>query len=391
MEAGRASLWPVLPALVFPFSVLGAKRGRERIQDFDFPSMPDGTFLDSWGASLPARGVCGVTRPKKTNRLLEGVLFSAVLWALSFAAATAEEEDAFGPIAWAEVAPLAPKSLLVGVARFDSTLLAVGERGHVLVSEDGGASWTQAKVPTRSLLTAVATIEGGRAWAVGHDAVILHSTDGGRSWTRQYFAPDEGSPLLDVWFENANHGIAVGAYALYLETEDGGETWEGREVDEEERHWNAIAHGLDGTLYVAAESGVVFRSVDKGRSWEMKETPYRGSFLGCLCLSNGAVLVYGLRGNVYRSTDRGESWQHIPTDQTVTLMGGTQTSDGSVVIVGLSGTLLVSEDEGLTFRSMNRPDRQALGAAVQGGPGRLLLFGENGVSLLEEVLKGSSS
>lgn len=319
------------------------------------------------------------------------VFFGAALWVLSYASAQAEEEDAFGPIVWAETARLAPKSLLVDVARSDNTLIAVGERGHVLLSEDGGANWSQARVPTRSLLTAVTTLEGGHAWAVGHDAVILHSADGGKTWTRQYFAPDEGSPLLDVWFENASHGIAIGAYALFLETHDGGKTWERRDVDEEERHWNAIAHAPDGTLYVAAESGVVFRSTDKGKSWELKETPYRGSFLGCLCLSNGAVLVYGLRGNVYRSTDRGESWQHIPTDQTVTLMGGTQTSDGVLVIVGLSGTLLVSTDSGLSFRSMNRPDRHALGAAIQGAPGSLLLFGENGVSLVEGLLKGSSS
>lgn len=319
------------------------------------------------------------------------VFFGASVWVLFYAPAQAEEEDAFGPMVWAEPARLAPQSLLVGVARSGSTLLAVGERGHILLSEDGGATWTQARVPTRSLLTAVTTVEGGQAWAVGHDAVILHSADAGKSWTRQYFAPDEGSPLLDVWFENASHGIAVGAYALFLETQDGGKTWERRDVDEEERHWNAIGHAPDGTLYVAAESGVVFRSADKGKSWEMKETPYRGSFLGCLCLSNGTVLVYGLRGNVFRSTDRGESWQHIPTGQTVTLMGGTQTPDGTVVIVGLSGTLLVSDDGGLSFRSMNRPDRHALGAAIQGAPGRLLLFGENGVSLVEEALKGSSS
>lgn len=305
--------------------------------------------------------------------------------------ALAEEEDAFGPIPWAETARLAPNSLLVDASHFDNTLIAVGERGHILLSEDGGASWTQARVPTRSLLTAVTTVGGTHAWAVGHDAVILHSADGGKTWTRQYFAPDEGSPLLDVWFENENHGIAVGAYALFLETKDGGKTWERRDVDEEERHWNAIARAPDGTLYVAAESGVVFRSGDKGKSWELKETPYRGSFLGCVCLSNGAVLVYGLRGNVYRSTDRGESWQHIPTDQTVTLMGGTQIPDGTVVVVGLSGTLLVSTDGGSSFRSMNRPDRQALGAVIQGAPGRLLLFGEHGVSQVEGFLKGSSS
>lgn len=301
------------------------------------------------------------------------------------APSAAEDQKKTEPVEWSEPARLAPKSLLLDAALLDQKIIAVGERGHVLVSEDGGGNWTQVRTPTRSLLTATAVVDGRYAWAVGHDAVILYTADGGSTWSRQHDAPEEGTPLLDVWFENKNHGIAVGAYGLFLETRDGGTTWESRPVDEEERHWNAIAGSQDGTLYVAAESGVVFRSSDKGKSWDPLETPYKGSFLGVICLSDGPVLVFGLRGNVFRSADRGDTWQEIATDTTVSLLGATQCSDGKVVIVGLSGTLLISQDKGLSFHTVNRPDRQALAAVVERNPGGLLLFGENGVNLVDDA------
>ena len=51
--------------------------------------------------------------------------------------------------------------------------VAVGARGHILVSSDAGATWTQSPhVPTLALLTAVTMLDEQRAWVVGHDETI---------------------------------------------------------------------------------------------------------------------------------------------------------------------------------------------------------------------------
>ena len=286
---------------------------------------------------------------------------------------------------WSESARLADKSLLLDAAQQGDRLIAVGERGNVLLSEDGGSTWTQVLVPTRRTLTGVALTEQGHAWAVGHDAVIVHSADGGKTWTLQYEAPEKGSPLLDVWFENPEHGLAVGAYALVLETRDGGKTWEQLSVDEVVRHFNAIRQSSDGTLFVAAETGAVFRSGDKGKTWEALRSPYEGSFFGLLGLSDGSLLVFGLRGHLYRSADRGESWQEIPTGITSSLMSGVQRRDGSVVLVGLSGTVLLSRDGGNTFAPRNRPDRMGLAAVLEPKGGGIVSFGEGGVVRIQDL------
>ncbi len=300
------------------------------------------------------------------------LLFAGTLWAEEPAARTEKAK-------WSELKPLAARSILLDTELCGKDLVAVGERGHVLVSKDSGSTWKQIHVPTRSMLTALAVAEGGRLWAVGHDAVIMHSADGGESWTLQQFKPEELTPLFDVWFENASHGFAVGAYGLFYETQDGGKTWKKRFVDEEERHWYGITESPDGTLYVPGEFGAVFRSEDKGKTWQVLTTPYEGTFFGSLALKDGSLLIFGLRGNLFRSTDRGETWNTIKTGTTASLLGGVQMQNGTIVIAGLSGTLLISKDNAASFQLVNRPDRLGISTLLEVGPGQLLLFGEEGV------------
>ncbi len=86
----------------------------------------------------------------------------------------------------AQDSPLASRRLLQSVARAGDRLVAVGPRGHIVVSADGGQSWKQSAVPVSSDLTAVYFVNDKNGWAVGHDGVILASSDGGTSWVKQF-------------------------------------------------------------------------------------------------------------------------------------------------------------------------------------------------------------
>ena len=66
-----------------------------------------------------------------------------------------------------------------------SSIVAVGEYGNVVLSDDDGKTWRQAKsVPTQVTFTAVAFVDDKNGWAVGHDTVILHTSDAGETWPR---------------------------------------------------------------------------------------------------------------------------------------------------------------------------------------------------------------
>ncbi|MBX4134711.1 hypothetical protein K1567_02075 [Pseudomonas sp. S5F11] len=333
-----------------------------------------------------------VCRPRAARRvaLLATALslFGAVAWPTAVQAAS----DTPAAAVFAIESPKAAKGLMIDVVHAGKRLVAVGDRGHILYSDDQGATWAQAKVPTRQLLTAVFFVDDKHGWAVGHDAQILASTDGGATWTQQYQDLKREAPLLDVWFKDASHGLAVGAYGALLETNDGGNTWEDvsdRLDNEDQFHLNAIAAIKDSGLFIVGEQGSMFRSSDDGQTWEKLEGPYEGSLFGVIGTAQPqTLLAYGLRGNLYRSTDFGSTWEQVELKAArgaleFGLSGATLLEDGSLVVVGNGGSVVVSHDDGQTFSVFNRPDRISLSAVAAAGNGNLILAGQGGVRVAQ--------
>lgn len=317
----------------------------------------------------------GVTR--RGAAMLVGVLFLALSpWtALPAAAQSAPPPDP----ATAIIAPLASRSLLLDAAAIDGRLVAVGERGHILVSDDG-TSWNQSQVPTIATLTAVHFHDRDLGWAVGHDAVILRSRDGGATWQLLFQDPDQERPFLDVWFTDADHGFAIGAYGLFAETRDGGETWEERTISDLDYHLHHLSRSDTGKLYIAAEAGTIYRSDDGGETWLELASPYQGSFFVTLPLDGDALLLAGLRGHLFRSDDAGESWQAIETGTEAMLTDAIRLRDGSPLVVGLEGMMLTSTDGGRSVSMHPRRDRFGISSVVEIDGERLLVVGSRGLA-----------
>lgn len=280
--------------------------------------------------------------------------------------------------------PLAARTLYNGVALAGERLVTVGQRGHVLYSDDQGKSWVQAAVPVSSDLVAVHFPSPQKGWAVGHDGVVLHTVDAGATWTKQldgraavgilsgYYAahpptgPDAvramkdirqtieagaNKPFLDVWFETDSSGYIVGAFNLIFHTADGGKSWEpllDRSENVKRLHIYAI-RPVGEALYLCGEQGMVLKLERKTGRFRGVATSYKGTLFG-VTGKPGAVIAFGLRGNVFRSTDGGAHWQKIETGVSATLTGGTLTDDGRIVLVSQGGEVLVSGDGGASFR-----------------------------------------
>lgn len=313
------------------------------------------------------------------------------LFALTLAAtAPASAQTADPQTRYSVTSSKAASNLLLDIAHAGERLVAVGDRGHILFSDDQGKSWSQAKVPTLQMLTAIHFIDDQHGWAVGHDALILTTSDGGETWKTQYEEREREAPLLDLWFGDAQHGIAVGAYGAILETTDGGQSWDDisdRLDNEDGYHLNAISAVSGGELFIVGEMGSVFRSTDNGQTWELVESPYEGSFFGVLGGSElGVVLVYGLRGHLFRSEDSGANWQQVQLADDGRplrsgLAGGALLDDGDIAIVGHGGAVLTSTDQGRSFNVIHRGDRRSLASVTGNTQGELLLVGQGGVQI----------
>ncbi|WP_226457362.1 WD40/YVTN/BNR-like repeat-containing protein [Pseudomonas sp. AF03-9] len=329
-----------------------------------------------------------VCRPHAARRVALLATALSLFGAVALPTAVQAASDTPAAAVFAIESPKAAKGLMIDVVHAGKRLVAVGDRGHILYSDDQGATWAQAKVPTRQLLTAVYFVDDKQGWAVGHDAQILATADGGVTWTQQFQDLKREAPLLDVWFNDANHGLAVGAYGALIETTDGGKTWNDvseRLDNEDQFHLNAIAHIKDAGLFIVGEQGSMFRSSDDGQTWEKLQGPYEGSLFGVIGTAQPqTLLAFGLRGNLYRSTDFGSTWEQVELNAArgaleFGLSGATLLDDGAIVVVGNGGSVVVSHDDGLTFSVFNRPDRISLSSVTAAGNGNLILAGQGGV------------
>lgn len=274
---------------------------------------------------------------------------------------------------------------ILGAVRAGKRIIAVGDYGIVLLSDDDGAKFRQASsVPVSSALTAVSFVDDKNGWAVGHWGVILRTTDGGENWSLQRSDTAEDRPLFSVHFFDANDGIAVGLWSLVLRTRDGGKSWETLNLPappdggKADRNLFKIFSSPKGSLFVAAERGLILRSDDRGQNWHYLNTGYKGSFWSGTALANDTLIVAGLRGTVYRSTDDGKSWVNVPAGSESSLTDIIEVNN-KVIAVGLDGVQIESSDFGASYTWTQRDDRLSMTAVVGAGQGSLVRFSKHGV------------
>lgn len=344
------------------------------------------------------------------NRLTACLIVLGIL-AVPGASVAADVLPASGPLAKQSMDRL----LLTDADRIGNRVVAVGDRGYIVYSDDNGESWQRAKTPPAPLLTAVQFVDQKTGWAVGHDSVIFATTDAGETWTKQFSAESEQRPLLDVLFLDKLRGFAVGAYGAFYETLDGGKMWTARKIlvaaptppaakaakapkgkaepapepsgrpsvaddkgGDEDRHLNAIVKLSDTSLLIVGEAGTLLKSDDAGKTWTKLPSPYKGSFFGGQVANDGAVIIYGLRGKIFRADATLKNWAPVDNASVATLMGGTKLPDGALVISGAAGTVLVSRDNGQSFSPLPTGITKAYAKPLLGAPSAVLLLGEAG-------------
>jgi photosystem II stability/assembly factor-like uncharacterized protein len=313
--------------------------------------------------------------------------------------------------------PLAAKTMVYAVSRRGDRFFAAGERGHILYSDDFGASWVQAAVPVRSAILDVTFSTDDHGWAVGHSGIILHSADGGKTWVKQFdghqlgeqglkyyqdmaaadpdseraaalvaemqFALAQGAdkPFFNVDFEDENSGIAVGAYGIYFTTTDGGATWTPRmeALDMfQYMHLFDIAK-FNGNYVFAGEAGNLMLFDSETGDYVAQDYPYDGSIFTVLGTGGDGLFAAGLQGTAFYSADGGVSWSASEKPKSSTVNDSILLSDGRVLIGSDEGKLMVSSDAGASFQLVKTDFRGRIGSIVESRPGEIIVGGPFGL------------
>ncbi|WP_454247784.1 WD40/YVTN/BNR-like repeat-containing protein [Pseudomonas sp. F-14 TE3623] len=315
------------------------------------------------------------------------------------------------------ITPQAGHAVLLDITRAGKRLVAVGERGVVLLSDDNGIGWRQVQVPVSTTLTAVQFVDPQHGWAVGHSGVVLHTLDAGQSWTlqldgrraalleleeaqkavgapgatdevqhrllaaKQLVADGADKPFLTLSFSDAQHGIVVGAYGLAMRTEDGGKTWHswmGHIPNARSLHLYALA-GSAEVFYIAGEQGLLLRSLDSGRHFEQLDGPYDGTYFSLAIQDDGALLIGGLRGKAFRSRDQGDTFEALTNPIPVSL-GAAPRVGHQTLWVNQAGSVLHGADDSLVLQPLATPEGSHWIDLVSAPDGSLVGVGFTGVS-----------
>jgi photosystem II stability/assembly factor-like uncharacterized protein len=338
------------------------------------------------------------------------------------------------------------KGLMLSRAKAVDRLLAAGERGIVVYSDDKGQTWKQAKVPVSITITAIYFSSEKNGWAVGHDGVILATKDAGTTWVKQFDGNDANKliqnefssklnekknqlnqknlsaqvkdqllseidsltlgiedikagsefgpsrPLFGVWFKNNLEGVVVGSFGQIFGTTNGGQSWfyMGSSIKNPDNfHFNGISLLADGRLAITSEQGKIWLSKDQGVSWNLIDTSYEGYIYGVISIPKTSKLIaYGFAGNLFQADADGKSWKALPKLTNKSLISAA-VSGSQVTIFSGDRRQLVSHDYGQTFKAsqlpMGRPIATALAAPFESNT--LLVGGVGGVSLLNTESK----
>jgi len=303
------------------------------------------------------------------------------------------------------------RAVLLGAALAGERVVAVGERGIVLSSDDAARSWRQAPTPTGVSLTALRFANAKQGFAVGHGGTVLATVDGGQTWTKKLdgrriaqleleaaklsgdpaslksaerlVADGPDKPLLDLLVLDAQRAIVVGAYGIALATADGGTTWASwrkRLDNPKELHLYAVRQRGE-TLLIAGEQGLLLLSEDAGKTFKRLSSPYKGSFFTAELPADGEIVVAGLRGNVWRTTDSAANWTQVASPVPVSITASTQRADGTLVLVNQAGMVLGLKD-GL-LRPLRAAPLPPLNGVLALGDGALLALSIQGVQRLD--------
>lgn len=279
-------------------------------------------------------------------------------------------------------AQLRPDRLQInGMLYLDKRVVAVGERGNILLSDDQGGSWQPATVkPQRDLtLTALVALPDKSLLAVGHDGWIVRSEDEGANWSEVRFDGGIAEPLLGIWSAGGNRVLAFGSFGKFYQSGDDGRTWQAQPLEVDSAHLNGMDGGTDGRRMVVGEQGLVLRSDDAGHSWHKLEPFYNGSLFGVVRLSPDRWVTYGMRGHVFVSQNFGQTWEPVKVGNQLPLYGHVLLpNDGGLLIVGAGSSVVRLDGKGELVSATRLPGLGTLTSVVMVGS-RLLVGGERGV------------
>ena len=290
-------------------------------------------------------------------------------------------------------------------AASDTVAWASGNKGTIVRTTDGGATWTLVAVPGageldfRDIEARSADIAYVLAIGAGEKSRIYKTSDGGKAWTLQFTNPDPRAFYDAIAFWDANTGLAVGdpveGRFTVIRTTDGGKTWTRVPAANTPQALPGDgAFAASGTCLTVHGTRLawfgtgggararVYRSADQGLTWTVSDTPVMagnpssGIFSLAFSDADHGIAVGGdyrlereSGDNLAITSDGGRTWAFAGTTRLRSFRSAVEYVPGSkgrrLIAVGPGGTD-ASDDGGSTWVPIGDDGFHALSVSPAG-------------------------
>ena len=202
-------------------------------------------------------------------------------------------------------------STIYGVDMFDTDLgWAVGDRGTLLKTVDGGVTWNSVQTPISIKFTRVKFFDQSLGYAVGEKGYVIKTTNGGDSW----FLLDSvvNDNLKDLFIIDPNTVVIVGDNGTVLQSLDGTIFTLVESTGGITASLNAVSFYDDRIGWIAGDSGTFLITTDKGLSWQIltvldirTNTVIKTDLTSVSFFNLNDGIVVGKNGMILKTTDGG--------------------------------------------------------------------------------------
>ena len=184
-------------------------------------------------------------------------------------------------------------------------------RAYLMKTIDGGEHWKRIQIKgfdIDSVLVRAVFSRKGRGWTFGDAGQIYVSNDAGNTWVALH-SPTRHL-LLGGIFLDEERGWLVGAGATIIQTSDGGDTWYQSTLPQVEKsvRFTATSFVDNRKGWAVGSSGSVYRTANGGRSWERQNSTVDADLLDVKFVDAVEGWAVGTEGTIIHTSDGGEHW-----------------------------------------------------------------------------------
>ena len=184
-------------------------------------------------------------------------------------------------------------------------------RAYLMKTINGGDHWKRIEIKgfdIDAILVRAVFTRSGRGWVFGEAGAIYTTHDGGESWTK--LRSPVRRLLLGGTFIDDDRGWIVGAGATIIQTSDGGETWYQSLLPQVEKsvRFTAVSFVDNRKGWAVGSGGSIYRTLNGGRTWQRQESAIDVDLFDVKFVNAAEGWAVGAEGTIIHTTDGGERW-----------------------------------------------------------------------------------